>query len=64
MPGKRVLTLKSRKCRFTIRDPCSYPAAIRGMTWNEHLVENLDRAIRQENRDLHIPKDKEGVQRL
>lgn len=60
MACKKVLTLKSRKCRFSIRDPCIYPESIRGLAWNEHMIENLDRAIRRENRNTKFAT-KEGA---
>ena len=53
MAGKtRWLTLKSRKVRFCVRDPCAdYPAWMRDKCWNEHEPDNLEQALRKERKN-------------
>ena len=52
MAGKRRwFSLKSKKCRFCVRDPCTtYPEEYKTQCWNEHEVENANTEIRKSNK--------------
>ena len=62
MAGKRRwLSMKSRKVRFCLRDPCTtYPEEYRTMCWNEHAVENADDAFRKLNRTREESRSDNG----
>lgn len=54
MAGRKLwLTMKSRKLRFSVRDPCvsAWPRRA-GRCWSDYDVENADNDIRRQNKEI------------